>query len=117
MKLCAQFEQAGDKLIGCEVTGHAEYTAQDPAGQILCAAVSSAVQLICNTLTECFDAAVDLCVSPDAGDQNRLGFRLKQPDSVQSKLLQGLLMHFQMLCEDYPDLMTVTVRSTGKQQA
>ncbi|MBQ9907175.1 MAG: ribosomal-processing cysteine protease Prp [Oscillospiraceae bacterium] len=110
MKLTASFTQKNGMLISCKVKGHAEYTEEDPRGQILCAAVSSAVQLTCNTLTECFGAAVTVTEQPSASAQNTLGFRLDAPDPVQSELLHGLLIHMQALSEDFDGLLTVTLK-------
>ena len=110
MKLTASFTQKNGMLVGCKVKGHAEYTEEDPGGQILCAAVSSAVQLTCNTLTECFGAAVTITEQPSESAENTLGFRLDAPDPVQSELLHGLLIHLQALSEDFEGLMTVKVK-------
>ena len=110
MKLKAVFEQTDGALTACSVSGHASYTEDDPGGQILCAAVSSAMQLTCNTLTECFHADCEIKEQASAGVQNQLSLRLKTPDSVQSEILRGLLIHFQALSEDFDGMMTVTVR-------
>ena len=110
MKLKAVFTQKDGMLIGCTVKGHADYTEDDPSGQILCAAVSSAVQLTCNTLTECFGAAVTVTQQPSETAQNTLGFRLDAPDPVQSELLHGLLIHLQALSEDFDGMMTVSLK-------
>lgn len=108
--LIADFTLADGQPVACAVSGHAEYTEENPAGQILCASVSSAVQLTCNTLTECFGADVEICEQPDAGSQNQLSFRLRKPDAVQIQMMQGLLIHFQALSEDFAGLMTVQFR-------
>ncbi len=97
-------------LISCTVKGHADYTDDDTSGQILCAAVSSAVQLTCNTLTECFDAPVEIKQKPSRSAQNMLAFRLKSPDPVQSELLHGLLIHLQALSEDFDGMLTVSIK-------
>ncbi len=110
MKLQASFTQKNGMLISCTVKGHAGYTEDDPSGQILCAAVSSAVQLTCNPLTECFGAAVTITAQPPETAENTLGFRLDAPDPVQSELLHGLLIHLQALSEDFEGLMTVKVK-------
>ena len=110
MKLTASFTQKNGMLISCKVKGHADYTEDDPSGQILCAAVSSAVQLTCNTLTECFGAAVTITEQPSETAQNTLGFRLDAPDPVQSELLHGLLIHLQALSEDFDGLLTVALK-------
>ncbi|MBR3269534.1 MAG: ribosomal-processing cysteine protease Prp [Oscillospiraceae bacterium] len=110
MKLQAVFEQSDGLYCACKVSGHADYTEQDPQGQILCAAVSSAMQLTCNTLSECFHAETEIEQNPDDGVQNMLSLRLPKPDSVQSEILHGLLIHFQALAEDFPGMMTVKIR-------
>ncbi len=111
MKLHASFTQSQGLFVGCTVKGHAAYTEDDPSGQILCAAVSSAVQLTCNTLTECFGAAVTITEHPSETAQNTLGFRLDAPDPVQSELLHGLLIHLQALAEDFEGMMNVSLKS------
>ena len=88
MKLNAVFEQQDGLYVSAAVSGHAEYESGSEEGMILCAAVSSAMQLTCNTLTECLDA----------------------PDPVQSELLHGLLIHLQVLAEDYNGMMSVKIR-------
>lgn len=110
MKLHASFTQKDGMFRSCTVKGHADYTEDDPSGQILCAAVSSAVQLTCNTLTECLGAAVTITEQPSKTAQNTLGFRLDAPDPVQSELLHGLLIHLQALAEDFDGMMTVTLK-------
>ena len=110
MKLRAVFEQQNGLYVSCSVSGHAVYEDNDPSGQILCAAVSSAMQLTCNTLTECFGAKVTITEAPSDDAQNLLAFRLDQPDTVQSELLHGRLIHLQVLAEDYRGMMTVKVR-------
>ncbi len=113
MKLHASFTQNHGLFVSCTVKGHADYTKKDPSGQILCAAVSSAVQLICNTLTECFGAAVTITELPSETAQNTLGFRLDAPDPVQSELLHGLLIHLQALAEDFDGMITVSLENAG----
>lgn len=97
----AFFEQQGALLVGCSVNGHASGKRGEQA-QILCASVSSAMQLVANTLTECFGAELEIINTPDErGSLNRLAFRLVKPDPVQSELLRGLLIHFTALAEDF----------------
>ena len=110
MKLNAVFEQQDGLYVSAAVSGHAEYESGSEEGMILCAAVSSAMQLTCNTLTECFGAAVSIIENPASDAQNLLYFRLDSPDSVQSELLHGLLIHLQVLAEDYDGMMTVKIR-------
>lgn len=97
----AYFEQCEGSLVGCSVIGHAA-ARQGEQARILCAAVSSAMQLTANTLTECFGAELEIINEPnERGSLNRLAFRLVKPDPVQSELLRGLLIHFTNLAEDF----------------
>ncbi len=108
----AYFEQQGDLLVGCSVKGHASNRSGKQQESILCAAVSSAMQLTANTLTEILHAEVELMAHPSERDsQNHLAFRLKQPDAVQSDLLRGLLLHFTILREDFNGGIAVEVRT------
>jgi uncharacterized protein YsxB (DUF464 family) len=97
MRLKADFVRKNGCFVGCSVTGHAPADA-DTGISVLCAAVSSAMQLTCNTLTECFGVPED-AVQVEAAEnaQNHITIRLPQPDPVQSEILHGLLLHFQML--------------------
>ena len=93
---------------GFSVTGH------DAAGSsgfsVLCAAVSSAVQLTCNTLTECFGVPAEAVqVTPAKGTQNQIALRLPSPDPVQSEIVRGLAIHLQLLAEEYKKGLAVTV--------
>ena len=112
----ALFEICGGLYTGCAVTGHAEYSEDDPSGMILCASVSSAMQLTCNTLTECFDAEVRITQAPTEDALNQLAFVLEKPDAVQSQILRGLLIHFQALSEDYDGMLRVSERKADRQQ-
>lgn len=109
MRLNAEFVRENGCFTGCSVSGHAPADA-DAGFSVLCAAVSSAMQLTCNTLTECFgvpDSAVQVSAAEDA--HNHITLRLPQPDAVQSEILHGLLLHFQMLAEESGDAFRVKV--------
>ena len=93
---------------GFTVSGH------DAAGNagfsVLCAAVSSAVQLTCNTLTECFGVPEDAVqVTPANGSQNQISLRLSSPEPAQSGIVRGLAVHLMLLAEEYPKGLAVTV--------
>ncbi len=106
----AYFEMVGGKLVGCAVIGHGGSHARSQQGKILCAAVSSAMQLVCNTLTECFHAEISIENEPsEIASRNRLAFRMTNPDAAQSEILHGLLIHFQNLAEDFHGGITIEV--------
>jgi len=105
MQIKVQFFADGDLLTGFTVSGHDEI-AEDTGFSVLCAAVSSAVQLTLNTLTEYFgvpESAVRIHQS--RGTDNRISLRMKAPGRTQSDILRGLLLHFQQLSEDNSALL------------
>ena len=107
--LKAHFLRQNGMLIACTVSGHDAYT-EDTGYSVLCAAVSSAVQLTTALLSECFGAPEDCAaVSPAPDGQNQISIRLEKPDPVHSKILNGLLLHFQALAEDFAGDFRVTV--------
>ena len=110
MQISVRFFRADGLYRGFSVSGHdavpdsAEYS-------VLCAAVSSAVQLTCNTLTEIFGAPADAVqVRPAKHEQNEIALRLPEPDSVQSEILRGLHLHLQLLSEEYAGRLHICVR-------
>ena len=110
--LKAHFLRQNGMLIACTVSGHDAYT-EDTGYSVLCAAVSSAVQLTTALLSECFGAPEDCAaVSPAPDGQNQISIRLDKPDPVHSKILNGLLLHFQALAEDFAGDFRVTVSDT-----
>ena len=96
------FHRRDGALLSATVSGHAGYA---PAGEdVVCAAVSSAVQLTANALTEVLGTAARVRVSentvsivPEAGEQRSQAF------------LQSLLLHLELLAEDYPGTVKVTI--------
>ena len=108
MQIKADFVQEHGLFTGFTVSGHD--VAGDAGFSVLCAAVSSAVQLTCNTLTECFGVSVKAVqVHPKKNAQNQIAVRLPVPDPVQSKLIQGLLLHLNLLSEESGGAIRVTV--------
>ena len=103
----AVFEQKNGRLCGVTVTGHAEYA--DPGEDIVCAAVSSAVQLTANLITETFQEQAEV-----SADDNLISIVLKHPDAGNGfLLLEGLLTHLQCISEDYPRTIKLKISNFG----
>ena len=90
-------------LIGYEISGHSGYK---KAGEdIICASVSSAAYMICNTITDILliDAEVEI----------RDGFMsviLTRNDAITAQIvLEGLKLHMVELQKDYSDFIIVNV--------
>lgn len=107
--LKAHFMRQNGMLISCTVSGHDAFT-EDTGYSVLCAAVSSAVQLTTALLSDCFGMPEECVrVSPAPDGKNQISIRLEKPDPVHSNILNGLLLHFQALAEDFAGDFRVTV--------
>lgn len=98
IKFC--FAECGDTA-GFTVRGHA---GSAPAGEdIVCAAVSSAVYMAANTITEV------LGLSPEIIERDGfLSLRLWGAEiQAALQMLQGLQLHLTALSEQYPDFIQV----------
>lgn len=90
--------------MGFAINGHD--TPDDSGVSLLCAAVSSAVYLTANTIT-------DICkVQPlvlETGD-GLLTLRLRHDDAKHCAVpLEGLLLHLESLAADYETIITVNI--------
>ena len=99
----AVFEQKNGRLCGVTITGHAEYA--DPGEDIVCAAVSSAIQYATILITESFGER-----DRETQRDNLIAVRLTHPEQGQSALvLDGLYQHLQFLSEDYPGTIEIDI--------
>ncbi|MGI6773295.1 MAG: ribosomal-processing cysteine protease Prp [Acutalibacteraceae bacterium] len=97
----AVFFLSGQDVIGFSVKGHAD---QAEHGQdIVCAAVSSAVYMAANTVTDVFKAEADIEV-----DDGLFTLKLKKPDESSVNVLKGLKLHIEALQEQYPSYIDKT---------
>ena len=84
-------------------SGHAEFA--DAGQDIVCSAVSSAVQYATLLITEIFHEKDE----ESAGD-NVVSVRLCTPEKGQgSGVLEGLCQHLQFISEDYPNTIEITI--------
>ena len=96
------YRDSSDKLKGFRISGHAglaEY-GQD----IACAAVSSAVMLTANTLTDAFKADAEVRVE---GNDIYLLAGLDESGEAD-KLILGLLSHLYFLSDEFPQRIKIT---------
>ncbi len=100
--ITAVFACAADAVAAVTVSGHAGYA---PAGEdIVCASVSSAVQLTANALTEILGTRAQVKVS-----ENSVKIVPAQGDSRSQDFLRALQLHLELLAEDYPGTVKVTI--------
>ena len=91
-----KFLADGKEIYGFEVSGHSSKNGDDEIGRIVCAAISSAVYLVANTVTEIIGdkADIDLC---DA----LMRVKVLNPSLESQKLLEGLRLHLEALSSEY----------------
>ena len=92
--ITAEFYKRQETLIGFQIKGHADFSKD--GNDIVCASVSSAVQLVANTITECFKVNAKVTVLKD-----KIQIKLLDYDSNAVKMLEGFLLHLTMISEDY----------------
>ena len=89
------------RIIGFDAKGHSGYAAEGE--DIVCSAVSSAVQLVCNTVTDFFNADADAAVG-----ENRIELRLNSSDDPSEKLLEAFRDHMEYIQAKYPGVKVET---------
>ncbi len=84
-------------LKGFSVSGHSSVDCEDTEGRIVCAAVSSAVYMTANTLTDVIREKCEIEES-DA----LFSLLVNSEKSETQAVLKGLKLHFEGLEEQYP---------------
>ncbi len=103
----AVFESENGTLRQCSVKGHAGFA--DAGQDIVCAAVSSAVQLTANLITETFQEKAEI-----SAEHGTVRIFLNRPeDGCASLLLEGLLTHLHCISEDYPGTIKMKLTDHG----
>lgn len=103
--IIAEFLSKDNKLIGFKVSGHANFS--EFGLDIVCASVSSAVQLVCNTITECFKSEAEVSVDETDG----ICLKLVNPSNEVSSILliDGLKLHLETLLENFPKNIKIKI--------
>lgn len=99
--IIADFIKRNGKLIGFSVGGHSGFA--DRGEDVVCASVSSAVQLTANTMTECFGIKAKVKVSG-----NKIQLELPSYEETGEKLIKGLYMHLEIISEEYEGTIKIT---------
>ncbi len=89
----------GDTFYGFTVSGHCTANSRDENGKLLCAAVSSAVYMAANTLTEVVGSSCDI-----TEEDGHLSLMVKKECDGTQTVLRGLLIHLQQLAEQYSNI-------------
>lgn len=101
--ISARFFQKNGRLTGVTVSGHAGFA--DYGQDIVCASVTSAVQLTANAITDV------LCVPCDVQVQeNSISISAGRDAGEETvHFLQALRLHLSVLAEDYPNTISISV--------
>jgi uncharacterized protein YsxB (DUF464 family) len=103
----AEFLSQNGKLVGFKVSGHADFA--DYGNDIVCASVSSAVQLVCNTITECFKTPAEVFIYENQGISLKLVERPNSNDVSSTLLLEGFKLHLETLVQDFPKNIKIKI--------
>ena len=101
------FRMEEDRITGFEAKGHSGYAAA--GGDIVCAAVTSAVRLVETTVNDVLGLAAAVKVrEQDASISLRLPGGLDEvTESTCQSLMTGLMVYFAQLHDEYPDNIEV----------
>ena len=98
-----EFTKSGELLTSFSVSGHAGY--DDYGHDIVCASVTSAVQLTANGITEVLGLSAKVDV-----EENLIRVTLpRQQREKGQPFLQALLLHLRLLAQDYEGTIQVNL--------
>jgi hypothetical protein len=97
----ADFYEKQGLMTGFEISGHSGYA--EAGEDVVCAAVSSAVQLSVNILD-----SFDIPVSVKVGD-NVIGCKVKGIDKSAGIILEQLRLHLEAVLEEFPNTINITI--------
>lgn len=92
----AEFLRKDGLIVSFLVKGHSTSDESDQNGKLICSAVSSAVIMAANTITDIIGADADVSV-----DDAELSLKLKSKFSESQDVLNGLLLHLKELQKQY----------------
>ncbi|MBP1543981.1 MAG: ribosomal-processing cysteine protease Prp [Oscillospiraceae bacterium] len=92
--LKAVFYKENGRFTGFSISGHAGYGTE--GNDIVCAAVTSAVELTCNTITEFFGAPAEVSVF-----ENEVRLVLKEDALSSQQLLASLYAHIEYIAQEH----------------
>ena len=98
----AVFYSTDNKLSGFTLSGHGTENENDFEGRLICSAVSSAVYMTVNTITDIIGAEIEYS---DSGDEFsvRVLTNLTQTEAI----LKGLKLHLNGLKQEYKNKITI----------
>ncbi len=102
------FYMEGERIFAFEVRGHSGYA--EAGADIICAAVSSAVNLVNATVNEVLGLAASVKADTDGFVSFRLPGGLSETDEATCQnLMTGMMVYLSDLHTEYPDFVEVVV--------
>lgn len=96
------FYSKDDVCVGFEICGHSGFSSS--GSDIVCSAVSCAVQMCCNGVTEVVGASADVFVDSDS-----VSMKVESSDERVQVLLESLKMEMSLLEENYCENISLCV--------
>ena len=97
------YRSRSNRLLGFHISGHAGLA--EEGYDVACAAVSSAVMMTCNTVTDVFGINAKVNV-----DDNDILLKLVSDDDGNGdKLLLGLMLQLDLISQEYPSSIKISV--------
>lgn len=100
--ITAVFYKKSGNLSGFKVSGHAGYA--DAGQDIVCASVSSSLQLAANLITENFGIQADVEVG-----QNIITLKVVDTCSEASKILDGFKTHLELVSKEFKNTIIIKI--------
>ena len=85
-----------EHFIGYEVSGHSTNNQNDDEGRLVCSAVSSAVIMAANTITDVLNLNADVKV-----DDGYLKLTVLNPNEESDVIIKGLQLHIYELAKEH----------------
>ncbi len=105
--IIAEFEKSAENFVGFNISGHANYA--DYGKDIVCAAVSSALQMVINGLTEILKLKCKI-----KENENNIALKImanNKADTLKSgyAFIESLYLHLKLLAENYKKTIKVII--------
>lgn len=105
--ICAKFLKKNNFFMGFSISGHAG--CGEDGNDIVCASVSSAVQLTANNITECFEIEAEVNV-----EDNKIYLEVNDTEDIfviedADRLIGGLILHLELLSQDFVNTIDLKI--------
>lgn len=103
----AEFFKKNSGFIGFKISGHSGYS--DSGSDIVCASVSSAVQLTANTITDFFSIDADVSAEGETINLKISDYCEFSSNSFSHKLINSLLVHLDLISQEFDGTINIKI--------